>query len=382
MLQFNIFSGQPESTAIFVKRKALPRPAFNFGAQMPAYESTRTYIGQRLYVKPSMVVSVPEYDRPSNFRTVFQQEAQANLSDNSNKGLLSKKGISKLRSAVNWLVSAAETKQVYHSGSDRYFDFKVGFCTLTIPGGQPPPSNYDFKTKLLNPWLTLMRQKYGLRNYVWKLELQKDGMPHVHITWDSFIHYSVIRSTWNRLLRSAGLIEVYTQKYYGCTFEQYLSMIPKRLAENRSKAFKSWQQGVADCWLNPNSTDIHSVKSVRDLAAYIIKYMSKQGKLLSDFKGRIWYCSQSITEALKLRVFIPSPELKENLGPFFRKEIEYSELTFPSSVPGRVVKFGEVFKLKLVHWYSTITGSVSDAFHDTIARLRLVHSGAPAVYIV
>ena len=329
-----------------------------------------------------MVVSVPEYFGPPAVRSQFQLDAMANLINNSNAGLLSKKGITKLRAAVNWLISAAEEKTVYHAEKDFHFNFKVGFCTLTIPGGQAPPSDRDFKTKLLNPWLTLMREQYGLKNYVWKLELQESGMPHVHITWDTFIHHSTIRTTWNRLLRAAGLIECYTAKFWRCTFQEYLKLIPAKQAANRAKAFKAWERGTSEGWRNPNSTDIHSVSSVKDLAAYIVKYMSKQGQALANFTGRIWSCSSKITEALKLRVFIPCSELRENLSCFFKPSIEMRPLTFGGSEFSEPVKFGEIFLLKFKDWFTTITGDIADAFHKTIAEIRELHSGSPPVYTV
>jgi hypothetical protein len=45
---------------------------------------------------------------------------------------------------------------------------------------------------------------------------------------------------------------------------------------------------------HPNSTDVHSIKKVRDLAAYMVKYMCKMKKNEQKIDGKIWDCSVNL----------------------------------------------------------------------------------------
>src|SRR5699024_11871910 len=58
-------------------------------------------------------------------------------------------------------------------------------------------------------------------------------------------------------------------------------------------------------WSNPNCTDVHSVKNVKNLASYMAKYLTKdlcdeeQGGIIAEsakeLKGRLWFCSRSLS---------------------------------------------------------------------------------------
>jgi hypothetical protein len=370
------------------------------------------FIGQNLYIKPSYIVSIPEFYRSDGSAPSLKFiENQENLKDNDQKGKLSRKAITQLRNSINWLCLAAKRKRVYVRAKQTSFEFKVNFVTLTLPDTTAPIGNQDLQKNLLNPFLTYMRKFHNLRNYVWRLEFQANGKLHVHLSADTFLHYQVIRDTWNRLLDKNGYLDEFFK-------------------ENKHK--------------DPNSTDVHATRKIKNMAAYLAKYMSKQGaeyryplKEISDkisacleagigekaisklidqkkklmnaparrlgvmdrkawyfqrvnfwnspfnprpIKGRIWGCSAELSKANKLAVHIPANECAQDLRCLMAKDIPYKEIFSkppetihakfaPDDIRNQPQKIGEVYFLNAVDWFNKINGSIRRAFEQTRAQI-------------
>lgn len=299
------------------------------------------YIGQMLHIKPHYIVSLPAYHSDYKFKSVRQLANEANLKLNQNGSDISQKSDKKIRSAINWLLVSAEDKKVYQKLKDRWFDFKVNFITLTLPDTQQQINNKAFKNELLEPWLNLMRTHYKLKNYVWKMEFQGNGKLHCHITTDTFIHYKVIQTSWNNLLRR----------------NNYLIDFAKKFEHS-----------------NPNSTDIHSVRKIKDLAAYLCKYMAKGTGSKETFEGRIWGCSQKISEAMKTSYFMCRSENGHPIQCLFHKNIEYSALTIIDKNTQQPRRWGEIYFLKFKNWLHDIDGVIKQTFTDAILNIRGVTS--------
>lgn len=297
------------------------------------------YIGQNIYIRPSYVVSLPEYDKSSSFRSLDFQANQANLLDNDTKGLLSSKAIGKMKNAINWMLCSAEEKNVFNKKLNQWFKFKVNFCTLTLPDTEKQIDNATLQKLLLNPLFTYLRKYKGLKNYVWKLEFQRNGKLHVHFVSDVFIHHAALRACWNRLLRSNKLL---------IDFE---------------KKFKHE---------NPNSTDIHSIRKVKNLAAYLAKYMTKNSKDLSKIKGRIWGCNHELSQANKTKLFINRDDLHKHMPCLVQSDLEYKKIETVNPVTKIKKSFGEIYFIKYSDWFTTMRGAIKDTFDDTILFLKNV----------
>ena len=305
------------------------------------------YIGQNLFIRPTYIVSLPEYAgdlRPRSYAAIKNQE---NLKDNFHKGVLSHKAISKMKNAVNWILCAAEPKKVYNKKYNSWFNFKVNFITLTLPDTAIEVDNKMLQAKLLNPFLTYLRTYRSLKNYVWKLEFQKNGKLHVHLVSDTFIHHAELRKAWNRLLEQNGLIDDFFAKF-----------------------------GHRD----PNSTDIHSVKKIRNLGAYMAKYMTKQAGDLQNIKGRIWGCNQEVSRANKCRMFVDRDSCLEKIRPLMQSNIEYKALGEIDKYTGQFKSYGEMFYLKYTDWQHNIKGSIKESFQDTIMMLRGILTDDPLIF--
>jgi len=323
----------------FTESELLTKPLLRaLAGGSPVYEKP-VYIGQNVYIRPSYVVSLPEYAGGSKYNSLDFKANEANLQDKTHKGLLSSKAIGKMKNSINWLLCSADEKNVYHKKLNSWFKFKVNFITLTLPDTTMEITNTILQKRLLNPFLTYMRTYHNLQNYVWKLEFQKNGKLHVHFISDVFIHHSKIRSCWNGILAKNNFLIDFTKKFGHC---------------------------------DPNSTDIHSIKKIKNLGAYLAKYMTKNAADLVGIKGRIWGCNQELSKANQTKLFIDRDQCHLQLKPLMNSDIEYKPIEILNPKTGIFKKIGELFFLKYSDWENTMFGEIKKTFNETILFLKNV----------
>lgn len=188
-------------------------------------------------------------------------------------GKMNDKSKSRLRFAINLLVAQAKWKEVQNPTTKKFYRFKINFITLTLSARQKDLSDKLIKSKMLFPWIRNMRNVYHLRSYVWRAERQKNGNIHFHFSTDTYIPYDAIRDAWN-----------YQQSKF-----HFITDFRNR---NKSEF--------------PNSTDVHAVYNIRNLASYLVKYMVKDEKGLDSIEGKVWDCSKNLK--LKDRVVFEMTE--------------------------------------------------------------------------
>lgn len=184
----------------------------------------------------------------------------------------------RIQKAVSILVQRSKMTTVFNPVTNQHQNFKLGFLTLTIPDLTTLDQSFYYKC-LLKPYLRTLKNKFGLENYIWKAELQKRGSIHYHLTIDKLIPFYRLRDIWNELLDKNNLMEQY-KLVHGNT--------------------------------NPNSIDIHSVKHIDNLTAYLTKYISKRDDSDIRLKGKVWGCSDSISSADYCKIEIDY-ELKKEI---------------------------------------------------------------------
>lgn len=176
-------------------------------------------------------------------------------------GMLTPASKKRLIRSINLLVAISRPKKAIHFDSKKEFTFRVNFITLTLPAPQGEVSDSVLKLKSLKPWLESWKDKLPGMSYVWRAERQKNGNLHFHLITDRYIHYKDIRDSWNRCVESLGFITAF-----------------EKINGHR----------------HPNSTDVHAVKQIRNLAAYIAKYMSKKETEGQPVQGKVWDCSRNL----------------------------------------------------------------------------------------
>ena len=183
-----------------------------------------------------------------------------NLLDNSKKVEISDKSKRKIKRAVKYLLYSANYKVAYSRKYKSKFKFKVNFITLTLSSPQIH-NDHIIKSQLLNQFLIEAKKKWKMDNYIWRAELQQNGNIHFHILSDVWIPWLELRNCWNRIQEKLGYITEFEKKF-----------------NHR----------------NPNSTDVHSLKKINNVPAYIVKYMSKNDGT-NKVEGESWRCSQALS---------------------------------------------------------------------------------------
>lgn len=193
----------------------------------------------------------------------------------------------RIKKAIDIMLQLSPTRKIYNPVSKSHHDFRLSFTTLTIPEKATLDGSYCNK-ELLEPFLRKLRTDIGIRHYIWKLELQKRNQVHYHITTPNFLHHQFVRDTWNNILRRKGHLKHFYLKH-----------------------------GHS----NPNSTDIHAVHKIKNIEAYLVKYIAKTEKKAA-VNSKIWDCSKSLKDS-KQFVFTSTYETEVYLrGLYQRNQIE------------------------------------------------------------
>lgn len=194
----------------------------------------------------------------------FKENAAKLVSRERYKGLITQGAVKRMRKAITLMIQSTPITYKWNPVIQRSVAHKLSFVTLTMPPSEKARDSKFCQKNLLEPILRHFRLKRGMKSYIWKLELQENGSVHYHITTDFIIHHSDLKNYWNTLMRKNGMLEDF-EKQYGHS--------------------------------NPNSTDIHQVNQIKNLEAYLVKYITKSYQNEVAVKGKIWDCSTNLKKS-------------------------------------------------------------------------------------
>ena len=218
-----------------------------------------------IQVRSKAVLFYEQYLNVSNVKKSMSLKQQAALEESKKySGSITSGAKKRISKAVDLMIQCSPYKMVWNDIINKYTKFSLNFITLTIPTNNRMVTAKEGNKSLLQPFLHWLRVKHGVDMYVWKAELQKRGQLHYHITTNTFIRHEEIKRVWNELLQREKLMDEY--------FE-------------------------AHGHYNANSTDVHAVYKVRDIKAYLVKYLSKNDDKGGQTEGKIWGCSKKLSKA-------------------------------------------------------------------------------------
>jgi hypothetical protein len=204
-------------------------------------------------------------------KSALQLKNEDNLKFNVPSGLVTRKVRLKMQRIIGCFIMALQNSPVNDNG---YRLYMPTFVTLTLPALQFH-TDKELHKQALNRFLITVKRKFGVVNYLWRCERQKNGNLHYHILIDKYIHHSAIREVWNTIMLDLGYINAYRNNqldFHKNGFKMNYSLSDKWTYERQLDAYNN---GVATNWANPNSTDIHSLKNIDNVEDYICKYATK-----------------------------------------------------------------------------------------------------------
>ena len=214
----------------------------------------------------------PDYDPKANSAFLNStRKASGYISDQAKR---------KMSKAIEYLLATSQPKKVREKLSGKYLTVKTSFLTLTLPSKQIHDDK-EIINICLNSMLNELRMWHNIKNYIWRAELQKNGNIHFHILTDRFIPWYDARNRWNRIVNKLGYVDRFHEKHGHRT---------------------------------PNSTDIHSTRRVKNLKAYLVKYMVKDeppplNEITPEMMertqtGRTWSCNHELSQTRGLNLII------------------------------------------------------------------------------
>jgi hypothetical protein len=193
--------------------------------------------------------------------SAFQQNALKLANRKRYVGFITPNLKKRMQKAITLLLQSTPYKYQTHPVSGRTVAHKISFITLTTPKHENSYSAKFCHKYLLEPLLRILRNRYGMKSYIWKVELQSNKQVHYHITTEIMINHTALRNIWNGLLNKHSMLEDFYTEY-----------------GHR----------------NPNSTDIHAVQKINNIEAYLVKYICKEYQNEDKLDGKVWDCSKNL----------------------------------------------------------------------------------------
>lgn len=243
--------------------------------------------------------------------------AQENVTRSTHNLQLSDNAYRTLKKRINWLYYLAKSKSVKTYNGKQIYNFKIAFLTLTLSSKQKDPTA-DITNGMFNQFLTEIRQRTGMANYVWRLEFQENGNVHYHLVTDTYLDYYFVLPIWNRIQKNNGYIKDYKEKHENLSLLDYNKMYNPLGKLQFDTIAKRYAKSKSQKWEQPNSVDVRSVISKKAIASYITKYFGKDSKskvVKSECDNdentknlRLWFCSRSLSKVNSISNFIEATE--------------------------------------------------------------------------
>ncbi len=216
-------------------------------------------------VTPTRIVTYGVYEGVRRKTLITPTFQGVKGSDKSDSAAIKQR--KRLSDAVNFMIYRTRRQSTFNARSQRNVKWRVNFVTVTLSSKQ----RHDVETlkrSIFDPFLQSLRRRFKVKNYVWRVERQKNGNVHWHIITDTWVDWAELRNCWNRHQEKLGYVSAFLKKH-----------------------------GHA----SPNSTDVHAVSKKKDVAAYLGKYMGKglekgKGGHQKVVWGRLWGCNSLISQ--------------------------------------------------------------------------------------
>lgn len=216
---------------------------------------------------------------------------------------ISQRAQRRLLRCLDYMLFISKNKFAENYKRKKLFTYKLAMVTLDLPSEQIHDDIF-IKKNLLGAWLDVMRKMQGIKNYIWKAEKQKNGNIHFHIIIDKWIHYKDINRYWNQVLEKYGYIDNYRKnqlKFHENGFKPRPELFKHWSLKSQINAYK---EGIRSNWSMPVATsDIHSLKKIKNVRAYLGKYITKnpdKEKLLKDLEKD--YCKKNNVTEISLNI--------------------------------------------------------------------------------
>lgn len=211
---------------------------------------------------------IPKFKRTnitSNENRVTRSYHSYQISAQSRKNIIEK---------IVWLNQFAKPRTIRTYSGKFISNFRTSFLTLTLPASQIH-CTAKISKECFERFLTTLRNRLGMQNYVWKLEFQENGNVHYHLITDTYVDYFFALKHWNNIIEKLGYVSAYQSKMKGLSFAEYRAQYSNNGAVDIKTLASRFENGRRSNWRNPNSVDVKAVRTDGNLRYYLAKYFAK-----------------------------------------------------------------------------------------------------------
>lgn len=257
------------------------------------------------------VARSPSASHLQSLRTLMKSRAIRRMAYSGVLTLHAKRRLSK---CAQILACVTPNRWMVHPVSQNKFEFRIAFVTLTLPVDLSPDQEKNSSSLLIKPFIQALVRRFGVKNYVWRIERTESGRLHWHFVIDQPIHYQHLQNVWNRLLRQNRLLDDYAKEH-----GHY----------------------------NAPSTDIRKVRDLKKALKYVSKYVSKQKaaspKLASKLFNRVVDQLSDLTESELNSLYSAYPQFKPIPGRLWDASIWLKRQRW------QLIEVGKEFWAELLH---------------------------------
>lgn len=141
-----------------------------------------------------------------------------------------------------WLPGKPRKKYLKRRENLLLYNFKKSsdnytFCTLTFDHKKYNQKDcYSFLKSYIHKFLKRLKKRIKGLQYYWVIELHKDFYPHIHIIFNKFVHWKVIRAIWWVVSRSR-ITDI--RKIPGTTAGKYISKYVNQTNKHSQSQFSA-----------------------------------------------------------------------------------------------------------------------------------------------
>lgn len=291
-----------------------------------------TEIQQKESILSFRSTGIMYYEVPVNHRrnvlrsSAFQQNAIKLQKRERYVGFVTDGIKKRMKKCITLLLQSTPTTWKQHPITNKMVQHSISFITLTTPDTDNSRDAKFCHKFLLQPMLRILRNRYQMKSYIWKCELQANGQIHYHVTCDVFTNHSNVKNEWNALLRYNGMLNEFKDKYGHD---------------------------------NPNSTDIHAVNKVKNLEAYLVKYITKEYQNEEKLTGKVWDASKNLKKADYFKIHLSTPVHQ------FIRDLQGSLMVFTSYFEKAIF-----LDFKTSDYYSFFSSNIIQQFSKFLFKVR------------
>jgi hypothetical protein len=131
---------------------------------------------------------------------------------------------------------------------------------------------------------------------------------------------------WNRIVEKLGYVSAYRDEMR--EFHKDGFQVRKDLIKfwPKHKQYRAFMAGMSSNWSDPNSTDVHAIKKINNLSAYLAKYCTKNDPV-RIIEGKLWGLSQGLSSCKNLSIELIGKEAEEMaiIQPVMEKKVRRTE---------------------------------------------------------